>query len=190
MAHEGFARALADRERSYLERLGRQVGPEAALGTRIVAPDLSVRDRAEVDLGGRELELRAWPAAHSGTDLTVLDPETNILFAGDLVFDTHLPALDGSITGWREVGAELATMQLAGVVPGHGATRLDWPQGGAAQAGYLETLERETRAAIEEGERLGDAVEHVAGGEAANWALFEVFNPRNVTVAYTELEWE
>ncbi len=190
IGHEGIARALADREQSYLDRLARQVGPEAALGTRIVAADVTVAYSAEVDLGERTLALRAWPEAHTGTDLTALDSASDLLFAGDLVFDTHVPALDGSILGWREVAAELAGMDVAGLVPGHGVTRLDWPEGGAPQAAYLEALERETRAAIEAGERLGDAVEHVAEGEAANWALFEVFNPRNVTVAFTELEWE
>lgn len=190
VAHEGLERALADRLGSYLARAEAELGPEAVLGVRAVEVDRAVTGRASVDLGGRVLDLRAWETAHSESDLTVLDGESGILFAGDLVFEGHVPALDGSLLGWRAVLAELSGLDLAGVVPGHGAVRLDWPEGGAAQAGYLELLERQTRAAIEAGERLGEAVGHVAAGAAPEWRLFDVFNPRNVTIAYTELEWE
>jgi hypothetical protein len=55
---------------------------------------------------------------------------------------------------------------------------------------YLEVLERDTRAAIAAGARLGDAVETIAQSEAGHWSLFEVHNPRNATVAFTALEWE
>lgn len=190
VGHATLARALADRQDNYLESLARLIGEAALIGTHAAEVSLPVAQETRLDLGGRSLNLRAWPPAHTGSDLTVLDERTGTLFAGDLVFDAHTPALDGSLIGWLAVLAEMQGMEITRLVPGHGAALLPWPKGGDAQARYLETLARDTRAAIAAGERLGDAVQHIAETERAHWALFEAYNARNATVAFTELEWE
>ena len=121
----------------------------------------------------------------------MLDRKTGTLFAGDLVFDRHTPALDGSLTGWRKVLAELTAIDVARVVPGHGAASIPWPGGGADLQRYLDTLDRDTRAAIGRGERLGKAVEHIGGERSrATGSFSRLYNPRNATVAFTELEWQ
>ena len=189
-AHAALPRALADRPENYLESLSRLIGPQAFLSSAGVAVDIAVGETQEIDLGGRILDLRAWPTAHSTTDLTVFDRQTGTLFAGDLVFEQHTPALDGRLKGWRSVLNELMTLNAQRVVPGHGAETLDWPSGGQANARYLKTLEADTRQALEDGLRLGEAVGVIASEEARHWDLFEAYNPRNATVAFTELEWE
>lgn len=190
IGHKGLARALADRQANYLESLTQLIGPQALLGTRIPQVDIAVAETLEIDLGGRVLDLRAWPVAHTGTDLTVLDARTGTLFAGDLLFERHLPALDGRLIGWRAVVESLQGMKLERVIPGHGGPALDWPVGAAPMARYLSVLETDTRAAVEAGTRLGEAVEEIAQSERDLWQLFEAYNPRNATVAFTELEWE
>lgn len=189
VGHSALPRALADRRESYSDSLTRLIGAHF-LGSDLADLDMPVTDRMEIDLGGRSLALTAWPLAHTGTDVTVLDEATGTLFAGDLLFDRQTPALDGSLRGWRAVMEELAAIPAERVVPGHGGPALPWPEGGERQARYLEVLERDARAAIERGERLGDAVQTIAASEAPQWELFEVYNPRNATVAFTELEWE
>ncbi|MFK7751806.1 MAG: quinoprotein relay system zinc metallohydrolase 2 [Sedimentitalea sp.] len=190
VGHAGLDRALADRRENYLESLNRLIGPGAFLGTKVAPVDIAVIDSLLIDLGGRTLDLRAWPLAHTGTDVTVFDPETGTLFAGDLVFHRHIPALDGKLTGWRAVLSEMQGLAVSRVVPGHGGPVLDWPAGGADMQRYLGTLETDTRAAIDAGLRLGAAVEVIATSEVDQWELFEAFNARNATVAFTELEWD
>ncbi|MDW4498636.1 quinoprotein relay system zinc metallohydrolase 2 [Sulfitobacter sp. D35] len=190
IGHARLPRALADRAQSYLDGFGRLIGPVGFLGTEVPETLREVTEVTLLDLGGRSLELRAWRAAHTGTDLTVLDSESGLLFAGDLVFADHAPALDGSLTGWQRVLEEIGGMPLAGLVPGHGGPLLDWPEGGAPLVGYLDVLAADTRAAIDRGDTLSEAVATVAQSEADEWSLFRLFNPRNATVAYTELEWE
>lgn len=190
VGHAGLDRALADRQANYLESLSALIGPERLIGTVAVPVDLAVGETMEIDLGGLLLEVAARPSAHSGTDLTVLDRATETLIAGDLIFDGHLPTLDGSVTGWQAVLDDLAQMSAQRVVPGHGGPLLPWPEGAADTARYLDVLARDTRAAIEEGLSLGRAVEGIAAEERALWHLFDAFNARNATVAYTELEWE
>lgn len=190
VGHAALPRALADRQANYLESLDRLIGAQAMLGTQVASVDMLVSDSLTIDLGGRILQLDAWPIAHTGTDLTVLDRATQTLFTGDLVFDRHTPALDGSLRGWRDVLAGMEDLQAQRIVPGHGGPLLDWPGGAAQLLRYLEVLENDTRAAVDAGQRLGDAVETIAASEAHAWELFEAYNPRNATVAFTELEWD
>lgn len=190
VGHERLPRALADRQENYLESLGRLIGQEAVIGT--VSPDISQRIGAEgqIDLGNRVLSLTAWPTAHTTADLTVFDAKSGTLFAGDLLFHRHLPALDGSVLGWQNVMAQMKGQNAVRVVPGHGAASLPWPEGAEPLERYLRALVSDTRAAIADGARLGDAVQTIAADEAEHWHLFEAYNPRNATVAFTELEWE
>lgn len=190
VAHAHLARALADRQENYRESLSRLIGAAGFLGTDIAAVTRTLTDQTEIDLGDRVLELQAWPLAHTGSDVTVLDRKSGVMFTGDLVFHQHTPALDGQLRGWRAVLEELLATGASQIVPGHGGPLLPWPQGGENMQRYLATLERDTRAAVVAGERLGDAITHIADSEAPHWDLFDAYNPRNATVAFTELEWE
>ncbi|MGK7755726.1 MULTISPECIES: quinoprotein relay system zinc metallohydrolase 2 [unclassified Roseovarius] len=191
VSHAALPRALADRQANYAESLTRLIGPAFA-GSTMPEVNITVPPDApmQIDLGGRILTLHAWPTAHTGNDLTVLDETTGTLFTGDLVFHIHTPALDGSVLGWLDVLDQLQEWDIARIVPGHGGPVLDWPEGAKDQRRYLETLRDDTRAAISNGTRLGEAVTTIADSEADKWKLFEAYNPRNATVAFTELEWE
>ncbi|WP_152476964.1 quinoprotein relay system zinc metallohydrolase 2 [Roseovarius sp. THAF9] len=190
-SHAALPRALADRQANYAESLTRLIGP-AFIGSTAPDTDITVSPDApmQIDLGNRILTLHAWPTAHTGNDLTVLDEATGTLFTGDLIFHMHTPALDGSVLGWLDVLGQLKKWNVTRIVPGHGGPVLDWPEGAEDQHRYLETLRDDTRAAIARGTRLGEAVTTIAESEADKWQLFEAYNPRNATVAFTELEWE
>ncbi len=190
LGHGNLPRALLDRQANYIESLDRLIGPQVMIGTRAPLVDITVDDAIQIDLGGRKLKVQAWRLAHTGSDITVLDETSGTLFTGDLVFHLHTPALDGSLRGWRSVLAEMAELDVKQVVPGHGGPVLDWPVGADAMQRYLKVLETDTRAAIDQGKRLGDAVETIAESEEGAWELFEAYNPRNATVAFTELEWD
>lgn len=190
VGHIGLSRALADRQANYLESLNRLIGPQVMLGTELRPVDVTVETKMQIDLGGRLLRVQAWPAAHTRVDVTVTDLTAGILFAGDLVFHRHTPALDGKLRGWQAVLQQMEALDISHVVPGHGGPLLEWPSGAKAQQDYLRQLAKDTRQAIDAGQRLAAAVQTIAASEAENWELFEAFNPRNATVAFTELEWE
>ncbi|EYD74111.1 beta-lactamase domain protein [Rubellimicrobium mesophilum DSM 19309] len=189
LAHERFPPALGVRADSYLEQGRRQIGA-AFVGSEAPRPDRTVATTGTLDLGGRALELRAWPLAHSEADLTVLDKATGTLIAGDLLVDGHLPTLDGSLLGWMEVLDAMEDSGARQAVPGHGGPLLPWPEGDAAERRYLATLERDVRALLAEGATITESVAAAAQSESGAWLLFDEHNPRNATEAYTELEWE
>jgi quinoprotein relay system zinc metallohydrolase 2 len=182
--------ALAARGPHYLAANRPLLGEALANDVRIVPPTLLVEGEITLDLGSRELRLRAWPAAHTDNDLTVFDEATKTLFAGDLVFLGHTPALDGSILGWLAALDELAAIPAERVVPGHGPASAPWPDALAPERRYLETIAADVRALIAAGAPISDASGEVAEDEQSEWLLFDEFHARNVTAAFAELEWE
>ncbi len=157
---------------------------------RILPPSVTVDDELQLDLGDRMLTLRAWRASHSDSDLTVFDERTGILFAGDLVFLRHIPVLDGSIRGWLKTINELARLPAKSVVPGHGPPSAPWPAALDPEKTYLERLQSDCRDLIKRGVPIAAASELAAASEKSHWDLFNEYNARNATAAFSELEWE
>jgi quinoprotein relay system zinc metallohydrolase 2 len=125
--------ALATRQVHYVATNAELLGPALAGEIRILHPTVSVAEDLTLDLGERPIRLRAWPAAHTDNDLTVLDETTGTLFGGDLVFLDHLPVVDGSIRGWLATIQTLETVAAERVVPGHGPAAAPWPEALAAE---------------------------------------------------------
>jgi glyoxylase-like metal-dependent hydrolase (beta-lactamase superfamily II) len=174
----------------YLKAFRRIIGDKLVDQVKIIPPTLTVADRMTLDLGGRTLELQAWPPAHTDCDLTVLDDATRTLFAGDLVFVKHLPIIDGSVKGWLRDIPELAKVPAVRVIPGHGPVGLPWPQALDSERAYFEGLAKDVKASIAKGEPVEGATKWAGQSGRDDWKLFEDYNRRNVTAAYSEFEWD
>jgi quinoprotein relay system zinc metallohydrolase 2 len=189
VGHKNLPRAMATRGQFYLDGFRRIMGNELIDDVRLVPPTLLVEDSLKLDLGSRTLILRAWPAAHSDNDLTVFDEKTKTLFAGDLVFLEHVPVLDGSLRGWLSTIGQLASLPAQRVVPGHGPVG-EWPAALADERRYLETLASDVRARVARGDPITVAADTAAASERSKWKLFDDYNARNATAAFSEIEWE
>ena len=184
-----FAQALTAREPYWLNSLKRDFGIELPRAS-VVYPGISVDKSLDLDLGDRVLTLQGWPTAHTDNDLTVYDRRTRTLFASDLLFVRHLPALDGNLRGWIAVMADLRRLPVDTVVPGHGPVSNDWPGVMDAQAKYLGALLGDTRDALRKHLTIQQAVDSIGIAPGTSWLLTDRFHKRNVTAAYAELEWE
>jgi quinoprotein relay system zinc metallohydrolase 2 len=189
VGHRNLPQALAVRGPFYTDAFRRIMGEQLLDGVRMIPPTLLVDGTTKLDLGARTLTVTSWPTAHSDNDLTVLDEQTGTLFAGDLVFLAHIPVLDGSLRGWLKVIGELGTLPAQRVIPGHGPVS-EWPGALADQRRYLETLATDVRGLIARGEPITVAAGTAAASERPRWQLFEDYNARNATSAYSEIEWE
>jgi quinoprotein relay system zinc metallohydrolase 2 len=188
VGHAGLPRALSLRWEYYRTRTEAILGKDTV--GALVMPTMLVRDQAQIDLGGRALELTAHGIAHTDSDLTAFDRQTGTLIASDLLFVRRVPSLDGSLKGWMKELALLKSVAAKRAVPGHGPTSVEWPLGCRDLERYLGVLLRETRAAIARGQDIDAAVKTVGLSERGRWALFEDYNGHNVIQAFKELEWE
>ncbi|KIU43873.1 MULTISPECIES: quinoprotein relay system zinc metallohydrolase 2 [Bradyrhizobium] len=189
VGHKLLPRALATRGQFYLDGFRRTMGDALIDEVRIIPPTILVDDTLKLDLGGRTLTLKAWPPAHSDNDLTVFDAQTGTLFAGDMVFINHIPVVDGSLKGWLRALDDLQAIPAKRVVPGHGPVS-KWPAALADERRYLDTLAADVRALVASGKPITAAAEHAVAAERPRWQLFDDYNARNATAAFSEIEWE
>jgi quinoprotein relay system zinc metallohydrolase 2 len=189
VGHRNLPQALSTRGQFYLDNFRRIMGDDLIDEVRIIPPTLLVDGTLRLELGARSLVLEAWPVAHSDSDLTVIDETTKTLFAGDLVFLDHIPVMDGSIRGWLQIMGKLSGQPAQRVVPGHGPVS-EWPAALAGERRYLETLATDVRALIKRGASIKAAADTAAASERPQWQLFDDYNARNATAAFSEIEWE
>jgi quinoprotein relay system zinc metallohydrolase 2 len=188
VGHKNLPQAMAAHMPYYVAAFRHSMGALVD-DVKTVPPSLTIDSEDRLDLGHRSLVLKAWRASHSDSDLTVFDETTGTLFAGDLVFLEHIPVMDGSIRGWLKTLDELPQIPAKKVIPGHGPAS-DWPGALAPERAYLERLASDCRDLIKRGVPLAEAAQIAGISEKPRWKLFEDYNARNATAAYSELEWE
>lgn len=190
--HKNLPRLMAEAGPYYNARLAEILGAEAAERAKLVPPQrlVAAAEPMVIDLGNRRLHLEAKRLAHTSTDLTVFDEKSGTLICGDLVFDGHVPTLDGSAVGWLEVLAELkGRSEVKTIIPGHGVIRKDWKKQLQKVEDYLKVLLDDTKKLMAKGVSIGKAAELAAASQRQQWLLFDDYNPRNVAKAFVELEW-
>ena len=191
VGHQRLRQSLAARAPFYLNALQRDFEAADHVGS-VPLPTVAVAERLELDLGERVLELRAWPTAHTDSDLTVLDRASGTLWLGDLLFVGHLPVVDGRLAGWLQVLQRLKREPAQRLVPGHGPVQPAVPASFEATEDYLLRLRNDVDAALDQGLSLTQTVEKLGTppeSRIAGWLLVDAFHRRNVTAAYAELEW-
>ena len=190
VGHHDLPRELRARWGFYLRSYRDALGQAAIAEVQMVVPTVLVQASMELDLGDRKLRLTAWAPAHTACDLTVLDERTHVLYSGDLVFLDHIPVIDDSIAGWLALMPRLTAVPAERVVPGHGRRVGAWPAALADETRYLSVVAADARRLIAAGTPLAEAVPKIGQSERMRWRLFDDYNPRNATAAYTELEWD
>jgi len=189
VGHVKLPAAMRSRAEMYEANLKAMLG-DAAVGSRIVLSTHTVAAERVIDLGNRQLLLKAWSIAHTDHDLSVMDERTRSWWLGDLLFVDRTPSIDGDVAGWLSVMDALSDTLATRVIPGHGPIVIDNNAALAKQRQYLQTLVKDLRQSIAEGKSMQAAIESAARSERSQWKLFDSANRRNATMLYPKLEWD
>jgi glyoxylase-like metal-dependent hydrolase (beta-lactamase superfamily II) len=184
--HEEFR----DKAALYVDMF-RGFGPEVAgelEGVELVEPHVVYDGAADIDLGGKVVQLRTWGLAHTRGDQVVFLPDDGVLFTGDLVENRffsifpYFPPEDADVNGskWIDVLAHLEALEPRIVVPGHG--ELGDASLVATARTYLTELRAETQRLAGEGKAQDEIVAEVEttlrarrpDWDAAEWIAFGV----------------
>ncbi len=191
LAHENYARAMAQRAQFYLDRFSELLPGTVTQVFRLPTQTVPAGETINIDLGDRMLSIEAYPLAHTDNDVTVHDLQTNTLWASDLVFAQRTPSLDGSLGGWLDVMSMLEKRSYSLIVPGHGLPA-SWSVLAPPQSRYLQVLRDDVREFIAKSTSLSKVLEqHEKQSDGnAQWQLYEAQHGTNLAKTYSELEWE
>ena len=188
IGHAKLPESLQARGEFYRKRLADLFGAEKT--GPVIMPTHTVADTETIDIGDRPISFRAHGTAHTNCDLSMLDVASGVLLPADLLFVNRIPSIDGSLLGWLKQLDVLAALKAEYAVPGHGPTKVKFADAVQPLRQYLTVVRDGVRADIKAGKDISYAAKTVAQTERARWALFDDYNGRNVTEAYSELEWE
>ena len=151
--HARCARFLHERAEAYRLEVAREELPKLAddvLATEIDPPDRTFGDEgADLDVGGRRLELRYLGRGHTDDDIVIVVPDAAVLFAGDLVENGAAPYFgDGYPLDWPATLRAIRPLVAGAVVPGHGDV---------ADVGFVDR-------STDEVEAIADLARRVAAG--------------------------
>jgi glyoxylase-like metal-dependent hydrolase (beta-lactamase superfamily II) len=105
-----------------LKFFGANPKPEQkAMVEALVLPDETYSDAVDIYLGARQIQVRYMPG-HTGGDSVVIVPDADVVFAGDLVWQKHLPNLiDATTSDWVKTLEKLLVEHPSGTfISGHG----------------------------------------------------------------------
>ena len=152
----------------------------------ITPPSATYTDSLSFWMGGREVQLRHLGPGHTFGDTLVLLPAERLLFGGDLVCNHLVPVVDGDPFNFDRILDEIAAMDLAAIVPGHGD--LAGREEVRAFAACLRALVGEVAAARDAGAPSARAAfEQVKLADFADWHNRELM-PGSVRRIYRALE--
>ena len=168
----------------------------ADVGIQDVKPragDILVDHDMTVDLGGRTVELKVFGLGQTKGDLFVWLPKEKIFFTSNAIL-AEKPAIPWQLEGSHDLALETMRKMKAFmpadtvIVPGHGRPTTIEASLGYFIA-YLETLDREVRAAVANGLSLEETVKVATAEAFSGYTLYPwVHKQMNVPHAYRRIK--
>lgn len=152
----GTTTLLAEQGDAMAENMYRLVG-DWMRGTEVLLPTETLESGA-LEIGGRTLQLLAL-SGHTGADLAILDVQSGVLFAGDLVFYQRALTTPGTpgLATWLADLDQLQQLPWKQIVPGHGPLATDAAPF-VQMRDYLGWLDGVMRSGAEQGAEMNELI--------------------------------
>lgn len=164
--------------------------------TRLVAPDRWVGEGGQeadvlLQLGSRRFRIQHAGPAHTDEDLVVLDEQTGVLFAGDIVFRSRIPFVGQADSGrWVKALDRMLILQPRLLVPGHGPVSTQPAQDLQLTRDYLLFLRHAMGEAARNLEPFEEAYARADWSRYQSLPLFNAANRINAFNTYLLMERE
>lgn len=191
IAHATAVPDMRSRGGDQLAALRALLGP-AAEGTVPTLPKRLLEGAdARLELAGTVFEFRHRGGGHTPGDMIVWLPQTQVAFAGDIVYvDRLLAVLPVSSTkAWLDAFAALEQIAPRHIVPGHGRVT-DLATARAQTRAYLQALRAHMQRAVERGTDVSEAVKSFNLAPFLHLSNAGELNPGNGSRTYLEVERE
>ncbi|HSW25253.1 MAG TPA: MBL fold metallo-hydrolase [Burkholderiaceae bacterium] len=189
--HSRNAGLMASRCETCLKTLRQTLGEEPMRSTTLYKADQVFDATHELDGIGRPVQVLYFGHSSGPGDIAVLDRRSAVLFAGGLLEARRVPDIqDSDLAGWHTALNELQALQVATVVPGHGAAATPALPLIATNRRYLMQLESRIRTLVASGASLLQVADATELPEFETWDQYDTIHRRNASVAYLRVERE
>ncbi len=159
--------------------------------TRLVRPNLLLKEGAQFRLGDVDFTVTVVGNAHSDGDLTMYVGPDRVLFSGDIIFEGRVPFLgDANTKLWVQVLERMEREKLVALVPGHGGVAKKPNEAIGLTRRYLTYLREQMQQAVDDLVPFDEAYREIDWSEFSDLPAFEEANRRNAYQVYLSLEAE
>ena len=143
--------------------------------------------QTELSLNGVRMVFWVPKAAHTQGDLMIWLPDDQVLLSGDVIVNQTLPNFrDADLKGWIHTLAEVQTLPIRAIVPGHGPVMTQ------AEAAAMHARMSQLYAGIEAGVKAGLTDSEVRQKlDLSQWKTLKHFDEQmggNISKAYLDIE--
>ena len=190
IGHENLNRSLINNFDFYKALQFNLTKDESLKTTNLILANKFVKKNQtlKINLGGRNLIIRAWSSGHTDNDLSIYD-ENSKIFWSENIFVDRIPSIRASILGWRKNLSEIQKLDINKIVPGHGPV-ISKIEAISPMIDYLDELISEVRFFHENNKSLDYVLKNINQENKQGWLLYDEYHMSNTTKAFTELEWE
>jgi quinoprotein relay system zinc metallohydrolase 1 len=177
---------LAEQGEAMAENMYRLVG-DWMRGTEVLLPTVALQPGVQ-EVAGRKLQLLAL-RGHTGADLAILDTQSGVLFAGDLLFYQRALTTPGTpgLDTWLADLDQLQQLPWTQIVPGHGPLALD-ASPFAQMRDYLGWLDGLMRSGAAQGAEMNELIRAPIPERFASVSLSRYELIRSVSHLYPRYE--
>ncbi len=138
-------------------------------GIVVTPPTETFVDKRTLSVGSKTVELIDLGPAHTASDVIAYLPEDGVVFTGDLLFNEGTPIMwAGPIENWILACDQIAALDVAVVVPGHGP--VTDKQAVHNLKAYFEYVRAEARARFDAGVKWEEAARDINLREFRGWS--------------------
>ena len=190
IGHQNLNRSLLNNFDFYKALQFNLTKDESIKSTKLFLADKLVEKNKslKINLGDRNLIIKAWPSGHTDNDLSVYD-ENSKIFWSENIFVDRVPSIRASIKGWHKNLIEILKLDIKKIIPGHGPI-LSKKEAITPMLNYFDQLINEVRGFHKENKSLDYVLKNIAKDNKQKWLLYEEYHMTNTTKTFTELEWE